>query len=92
LGEDILRKMCGPVTEEGVSGTVTSNRAEEVCETTDLAADIKMKRLVGLEHMIRMDEIRVAKEICESKPKSKRKVVRPTLRRLDDVENDLREP
>jgi hypothetical protein len=37
-----------------------------------------------------MDQRRVVKKIFESKPDGRRKVGRPKLRRLDDVENDFR--
>jgi hypothetical protein len=37
-----------------------------------------------------MDQRRVVKKFFENKPEGRRKVGRPRLRWLDDVENDLR--
>jgi hypothetical protein len=51
--------------------------------------DTKRKRLEWLGHVIRMDQRRV-KKIFDSKPEGRRKVGRPRLRWLDEVENVLR--
>jgi hypothetical protein len=56
----------------------------------DLGVDIYRKRLEWLGHVTRMDQRRVVKKIYDSKPEGRRKVGRPKLRWLDDVENNLR--
>jgi hypothetical protein len=62
----------------------------ELHKAPDLVVDINRKRLEWLGHVIRTDQRRVVKKIFDSKPEGRRKVGRPRLRWLDDVENDLR--
>jgi hypothetical protein len=58
-------------------------------KTHNLAGVIKIRRLEGLRHMIRVAQTRVDNNIFESKPEGRR-VGGPRLRGLEDVENDLR--
>jgi hypothetical protein len=44
-----------------------------------------------MRYVVAMDQTRVAKDIFGSKPEGSNKVGMPWLRRLADVENDLRE-
>jgi hypothetical protein len=44
-----------------------------------------------LGHVIRMDQIRVTKNIFESKPKVRRKLKRPNMRWPEDIEIGLQE-
>jgi hypothetical protein len=44
-----------------------------------------------LGHVIRIDETRDAKKICECNSDEKRIAGRPRFRWLEDVENDIRE-
>jgi hypothetical protein len=46
-------------------------------------------RFEWLEHMIRVDQTRVGKQIVESKAEGRRKVGGPRLRWLEDAQNDL---
>jgi hypothetical protein len=55
-----------------------------------LVADTNRKQLEWLGYVKRMDQKRVVKRTFESKPEWRRKVGRPRLRWLDDVEIDLR--
>jgi hypothetical protein len=86
----ILRKVYGPVTEQGVWRIRRNEELRELYKAPDLVADIKSKQLEWLGHVIRMDQRRVVKKIFDSKPERRRKVGRLRLRWLDDVENDLR--
>jgi hypothetical protein len=87
----ILSKVCGPVAEQG-TWRIRRRHEElrELYKAPDLVADINRKRLEWLGHVIRMDQRRVVKKIFDSEPEGRRKVGRPRLRWLDDVENDLR--
>jgi hypothetical protein len=62
----------------------------ELYKAPDLVVDINSKRQEWLGHVTGMDQRRVVKKIFDSKPEGRRKVGRPRLRWLDDVENDLR--
>jgi hypothetical protein len=86
----ILRKVYGPVTEQGMWRIRRNEELRELCKTPDLVVDINMKRMEWLGHVIRMDQRRGVKQIFDSKPEGRRKVGRPRLRWLDDVDNDLR--
>jgi hypothetical protein len=84
----LLGKMYGPEAEEGVWRIRRNEELRELCKAPDLVADIKVKRLKWLGHVIRMDQELL--KIFESKPEGRRNVGRPRLRWQDDVENDLR--
>jgi hypothetical protein len=62
----------------------------ELYKAPDLVVDINRKQPEWLDHVTRIDQRRVVKKIFDSKPEGRRKVGRPRLRWLDDVENDLR--
>ncbi|KAJ4446711.1 hypothetical protein ANN_13408 [Periplaneta americana] len=56
---------------------------------TNIVIDIKIRRLKWLGHIIRMDNNRIPKILLDVKPNGKRRVGRPKLRWLDDVQDDL---
>jgi hypothetical protein len=86
----ILRKVYGPVTKQGVWRIRRNEELRDLYKAPDLVVDTKMKRPEWLGHVIRMDQRRVVKKIFDNKSEGRRKVGRPRLRWLDDVENDLR--
>jgi len=49
--------------------------------------DIKKKRLEWSAELVRMDQRRTAKEALESKPEGSRRMGRPRLRWLEDIED-----
>jgi hypothetical protein len=51
--------------------------------------DIKRTRLKWFRNVIRMDQTEMAKTIFDSRSQGRRKVGRPTLKQLEEVENDL---
>jgi hypothetical protein len=51
---------------------------------------IKIRRLEWIGNVIRMNETRSVKKICEGKLEGRRGRRRPRLRWIDDVEDDLR--
>jgi len=51
---------------------------------------IKIRRLEWLGHVVRMNETRSVKKICEGKLEGRRGRGRPRLRWINDVEDDLR--
>jgi hypothetical protein len=58
-GRTILRKVCGPVTEQGVWRIRRNKELRELYKAPDLVADIKRKGPEWLGHVIRMDQRRV---------------------------------
>jgi len=56
-----------------------------------IVADIKKKRLEWIGHVVRMDRGRTFKKIFESKPEGSRRMARPRMRWLEDVEKDIGE-
>ena len=57
----------------------------------DTVADITEKILEWMGHIVRMDHGRLVKKMFESKPEVRRRMGRPRMRWLEDVERDLRE-
>jgi hypothetical protein len=60
-------------------------------EISNLAADIKWRRLGWLGSVMRIEKTKVAKTIFESELGSTRKARTLKLKLLEDVKNDLRE-
>jgi hypothetical protein len=56
----------------------------------DVVAAIKETRLEWTKYLVRINRERVDKKIFESKPEGRRRIGRPHLRWLKDVEKDLR--
>jgi hypothetical protein len=59
-------------------------------KSQDIINVIKIRRLEWLGHIIRMDETRSVKKICEGKFEGRRGRGRPRLRWINDVEDYLR--
>jgi hypothetical protein len=63
-----------------------------VYRVRDLAADIKWRKLEWLEYAVRMNQIRLPKNVLLRKGRrQKKKTERPRLIWLENIENDLRE-
>lgn len=57
----------------------------------DTVADITKKSLDWMGHVVRLDHGRLVKKMFESKPEGRRRMGRPRMTWLEDVEGDLRE-
>jgi len=57
----------------------------------DTVADITKKSLDWTEHVVRLDRGRLVKKIFERKPEGRRRMGRPRMKWLENVERDLRE-
>jgi hypothetical protein len=73
-----------------VWGIRRNEELKELYKAPDLVADIERKQLEWLGHVTRIDQRKIVKKMFESTSEGRRKVGRPRLRWLDDVENDLR--
>jgi hypothetical protein len=87
----ILRRIYGPVVEQGIWKIRTSQEMWELCKDLDVVADTKRNRTEWTGHVIRMDQESTVKKIFESKPERSRRRGRPSLRWLEDAEEGLRE-
>jgi hypothetical protein len=57
----LLRRIYGPVVEEGIREIRTSQELRELQEDFDIVEDTEKKRLECLRHLVRMDDGRVVK-------------------------------
>ena len=87
----ILRRIYGPVVEQGMWRIRSNQELSEVHNDLDIVADVKKERLEWIGHVVRMDKGGRVKKIFESKSEGSRKSGRPRLRRLEDVEKDRQE-
>ena len=85
----MLRRIHGPVLEQGIWGKRSNQELWELYKNLDIIADIKKKRVEWIGHVVRMDQRRTVKKICESKPHGSRRTERPRLRWLEDVQKDF---
>ena len=88
---EILRRIHGPVVEQGIWGIRTDQELRELYTDIDIAAGIEKKRLEWFGHVVGMDQGRTVKKIFESKPERSRRMGRTRLRWLEYVEKDPRE-
>jgi hypothetical protein len=59
----ILRKIHGPVVQQGVSRIRTDHALRELCKYLIIVAGIKKKRFEWIGHIVRMDQKRTVKKI-----------------------------
>ena len=69
----------------------TFEELQEVYRDLDTVADITKKSWGWIEHVVRLDRGRLIKKMFESKSEGRRRMGRPRMRWLEDVERDLRE-
>ena len=86
----ILRKIYGPTKENGQWRIKTNEEMRTKYKSQDIVTVIKIRRLEWLGHVSRMNKIRGVKKFCEGKLEGRRGRGRPTLRWINDVEDDLR--
>jgi hypothetical protein len=87
---EILRRIYGPVVEQGMWRIRTNNELRELCKDLNAVMNIIKKKLEWIEHVVRMDQGRTVKKILLSKPKGSRRRERPRRRCLENVEKDMR--
>jgi len=86
----ILRKMYGPVQNEGGSWRIGMNyELNELIGNAEIVGFIKSRRIAWLGHVMRMDDKRTPKRILEWKPVGTRTIGRPRKRWIAGIEEDL---
>jgi hypothetical protein len=63
---------------------------EKMCKSSDIATEIKVRRLEWIGHAVIMEDTRLPKMVFNAKPEGRRGVGRPRLRWLDNVEADIK--
>jgi len=91
MGEEILRRVHGPVVEQGIWRMRVNQELRELYKDLDIVADIREKRSEWNGHVVRIDQGRAVKKIFESKLEGSRRRGRPRMRWLEDVEKVLGE-
>jgi hypothetical protein len=86
----VLRKIYGPVYDNRIWRIRANNELMVLYQELDIVAEIKKVRSRWLGHVERMSEDRVIKKLYMSKPEGRRRVGRPKMQWLDDIEEDLR--
>lgn len=86
----ILRKIYGPVQEEGIWRIRMNSELYVLYGEPTIVAEIKSSRIRWLGHLERMSEDRVARKVWRHRPEGRRGRGRPRARWLDGVEEDLR--
>jgi hypothetical protein len=85
----ILRKIYGPIKENGQWRIKTNLELMTKYKSQDIVTVIRIQRLEWIGH-IRMNETRSVKKIFEGKLEGRRGRGRPRLRWIDDMEDNLR--
>ena len=86
----ILRKIYGPTKDKGTWRIRTNQEIYDLYKDNDIVIDIKVRRIEWLGHICRMNDTRLPRMILNAKLDGRRKVGRPRLRWIDDVQADLR--
>jgi transcription termination factor 2 len=90
LERKILRKINGLKSEHGVWRIRSNLEIHNMYKSLHIVTEIKVRRLEWLGHVIRMEDTRLPKMVFIAKPEDTHGVGRPRLRRLDDVEADIK--
>jgi hypothetical protein len=86
----IVRKIYGPVLENGEFRIRYNEELNELIKGEDTVIFIKAQRLQWFGHVERMNEMAMAKRMLQGKIYTTRKRGRPRLGWLEDVHDDLR--
>ena len=87
----ILRRIYGPVCEEGEWRRRRNCELYVLYQDVDVVRKAKIRRLQWLGHIEQMDNKAPAKRVLESQPPGSRRRGRPNLRYRDQVIADARE-
>jgi hypothetical protein len=87
----VLRKIYGPVCENGEWRIRTNTELMELYEDLDIVTEVKRMRLRWLGHMERMSDDRSTKKLYSNKPEGLKLVGKPRKRWLDEVEQNLKQ-
>lgn len=86
----ILRRIFGPICENGVWRSRYNDELYTIYGDTDVVKVIKSSRVRWLGHLFREKELDPCRKVTLTKIDGKRKVGRPPIRWMDSVEHDLK--
>jgi hypothetical protein len=86
----IIRRIYGPVVENNVWRIRYNEELNTLLKGEDTVRFIKSQRIRWLGHVERMEDNAMPKRMLKGRLYSKRRKGRPRMRRLDDVESDLK--
>jgi hypothetical protein len=86
----ILRKVYSPKRDTNGWRIRTNKELQDQYRSADIVTSIKVRRLEWAGHVVRMDYERMEKREFLGNPGGRRKPIRPRLRWLDCVEDDLK--
>jgi hypothetical protein len=86
----ILRKICGPKSEQGARRIISDLETQNMYKSSDIVTEIKFRRLEWIRHVVRMEDTRLPKMVYNAEPEGRRGVGKPRLRWMDDVEADVK--
>ena len=86
----ILRKIYGPVKENELWRIRRNEELEAIIKGENIVRFIKCQRIRWHDHIERMQDTAILKEMLHGKLYATRRTVRPKMRWLDDVSTDLR--
>jgi hypothetical protein len=85
-----LRKIFGPVQNKDGPWKIRMNyELNELIENAGIVKFIKIRRIAGIGHVMRMDDKRTRKRVLQWKPIGTRTRGRPRKRWIADIEEDL---
>jgi hypothetical protein len=87
----VLRKIYGPVCENGEWRIRTNTELMELYDELDIVTEVNGMRLRWLGHMERMSDNRSTKKLYSNKPEGLRLAGRPRKCWSDKVEQDLKQ-
>jgi hypothetical protein len=90
MGKKFHRNVYGPVRGRGIWRVGTNEQFCNLHRGTLTVTDIQVTRLELLGNLIRMEINRIFKFALVAKLEFKRNVGKPKLRRLDDIQSDLK--
>jgi hypothetical protein len=79
-----------PICDRGTWRIRTNEERNNLYRDTDIVTDIMMRGLERLGHLIRMESNRITRVLLGAKLEAKRKVGRPKLKWLDDLQAGLK--
>lgn len=85
----VLRRICGPVIENGVWRMRSNEELNTIMKGEDIVKFIKSLRIQWLGHVERMEDVAMPRRVLGGRLYATRRRGRPRLRWLDDVTEDL---
>ena len=87
----VLRTIYGPVNDDGCWRKRHNHEVYKLYRDPDVCREIKARRVRWLGHILRKDEADPCRKLTLTSPYGTRRVGRPQLRWLDEVEKDIME-